>query len=234
MLKKIKSILLPSDEVLARNKLNNQMLGQIFIHGFMSFPLIAYSSALLFFKIFPPTTQNGRLIYALCAILYVGLIFGAIFGIQFYKYCKSKSPSQNVLSLDEEALNGYLQLSKYQFSPKIIELLRKWKISTDKKQRSKSIIELTEALDKEVALLSNETINNLENSQLHPRTKNNYLRLILELAGSFIEGFDPKHPHQAAGLIKEKLDSKIDPKTIAIYITEALELDVKEKWKQDN
>jgi hypothetical protein len=60
--------------------------------------------------------------------------------------------------------------------------------------------------------------NGTEADELHPRTKNNYLRLIMALAVSFVENFDPRHPHAAAKAIIDATDVSIDERTIASYI----------------
>ncbi len=63
---------------------------------------------------------------------------------------------------------------------------------------------------------------------LHPRTENNYLRLILTLC-SDIKGFDAKKPHEAATLIVDTTGIKLDKETIAGYITKAYALEIKSR-----
>lgn len=59
--------------------------------------------------------------------------------------------------------------------------------------------------------------------ELHPRTENNYLRLIMTLANE-IEGFNPKEPYVAAQLIIDTTDTTIKKNTIAKYIQHANEI----------
>lgn len=66
------------------------------------------------------------------------------------------------------------------------------------------------------------------NQSLHPRTKNNYLRLIMALANMSIKGFDPKKPYEAAAKIVKETDLEIDEKTVARIVSEAHELQFKE------
>jgi hypothetical protein len=58
---------------------------------------------------------------------------------------------------------------------------------------------------------------------VHPRTRNNYLRLIHGLALTLI-GYDPKHPFAAAKVIREATRVSLDEKTIAGYVQDAHEL----------
>lgn len=60
----------------------------------------------------------------------------------------------------------------------------------------------------------------LNNEQLHSRTKNNYLRLIQGLC-LLLDGYDPRHPFAAAKLIREKTEVRLDERTLAGYITDA-------------
>lgn len=80
---------------------------------------------------------------------------------------------------------------------------------------------ITLRLGNQTKLSSNET-----KKSLHPRTKNNYLRLIMELANN-IEGFDVRKPYVAAELIIDNTDTDISRETIAGYIQEAHELESK-------
>ena len=59
--------------------------------------------------------------------------------------------------------------------------------------------------------------------ELHPRTENNYLRLIMTLANE-IKGFNPKEPYVAAQLIIDTTDTTIKKNTIAKYIQHANEI----------
>lgn len=54
----------------------------------------------------------------------------------------------------------------------------------------------------------------------HPRTRNNYLRLIYSLALT-VPGFDASRPRQAAKVIREATECGIDEKTLAGFITDA-------------
>lgn len=64
---------------------------------------------------------------------------------------------------------------------------------------------------------------------LSTRTKNNYLRLIFALANG-LKGFNPKKPHEAANLIiNETGIENISAETIAGYISEAYELESKNR-----
>ena len=64
---------------------------------------------------------------------------------------------------------------------------------------------------------------------LNPRTENNYLRLIMQLAFSYIKDFDPKKPYEAAALIIENINTTLSKETIASYIQKAHALDSKER-----
>ena len=63
---------------------------------------------------------------------------------------------------------------------------------------------------------------------LSPRTENNYLRLIMQLANN-VEGFNPIKPFEAAALIKASIDTNLSDKTIAGYIQKAHEIESKER-----
>ena len=64
---------------------------------------------------------------------------------------------------------------------------------------------------------------------IHPRTRNNYLRLIMALATTAVKGFDPRKPYEAANVIRETAEIDIDEKTLAGYVSEAYELQIKER-----
>ena len=64
---------------------------------------------------------------------------------------------------------------------------------------------------------------------LSTRTENNYLRLIMQLAISNIENFDPKKPYEAAAKIIANIDTALSKETIASYIQKAHALDSKER-----
>ncbi|CAG4882996.1 protein of unknown function [Georgfuchsia toluolica] len=64
---------------------------------------------------------------------------------------------------------------------------------------------------------------------INPRTRNNYLRLIMLLAMHGIPGFDPRKPYEAAKAMKEITEINLDEKTLAGYIREAYELQSKER-----
>lgn len=65
--------------------------------------------------------------------------------------------------------------------------------------------------------------------QLSTRTKNNYLKLIFALANGIV-GFNPKKPHEAASLIiKETGIENLSAETIANYISEAYQLESKNR-----
>jgi hypothetical protein len=61
----------------------------------------------------------------------------------------------------------------------------------------------------------------------HPRTRNNYLRLIYSLA-LLVPKFDAKHPRTAANLIKDVAHVAMDEKTLAGFISDAYELNRQE------
>lgn len=63
---------------------------------------------------------------------------------------------------------------------------------------------------------------------LHPRTENNYLRLILTLAAG-IKDFDQKKPYEAANLIINETGIDISVGTLAGYITKACVLESKKR-----
>ena len=64
---------------------------------------------------------------------------------------------------------------------------------------------------------------------LNIRTENNYLRLIMQFAISYINDFNPKKPYEAAALIKANIDTELSKETIASYIQKAHALDSKER-----
>ena len=66
-----------------------------------------------------------------------------------------------------------------------------------------------------------------DSGDIHPRTKHNYLRLIMALAISYIPNFDPKRPYEAAKIIIDGTEIDLDQKTIAGYLGEAYELQSK-------
>ncbi len=68
-----------------------------------------------------------------------------------------------------------------------------------------------------------------EGGDIHPRTKNNYLRLIMALATTAVKDFDPRKPYEAASGIRETAEIDIDEKTLASYVSEAYELQTKER-----
>ena len=68
-----------------------------------------------------------------------------------------------------------------------------------------------------------------DEGEIHPRTRNNYLRLIMALATTAVKGFDPRKPYEAANIIRETAEIDIDEKTLAGYVSEAYELQIKER-----
>jgi hypothetical protein len=62
---------------------------------------------------------------------------------------------------------------------------------------------------------------------VHPRTRNNYLRLLYGLALN-VEGFDPKHPFTAAKLVIDASGVQMDQGAVAGYLKDAYELVSKE------
>lgn len=68
-----------------------------------------------------------------------------------------------------------------------------------------------------------------KSQSINPRTENNYLRLILQLANSNIKNFNPQKPYEAAKLIIENTHLNISEQTIADYITKASVLESKER-----
>ncbi len=68
-----------------------------------------------------------------------------------------------------------------------------------------------------------------EEGGIHPRTRNNYLRLIMALATTAVKGFDPRKPYEAANVIRETAEIDIDEKTLAGYVSEAYELQIRER-----
>lgn len=69
--------------------------------------------------------------------------------------------------------------------------------------------------------------------ELHPRTENNYLRLIMTLANE-IEGFNPREPYTAAQLIIDATDTTIKKATIAGFIKRANEILEKDLMQNPN
>jgi hypothetical protein len=69
----------------------------------------------------------------------------------------------------------------------------------------------------------------VDEGDIHPRTRNNYLRLIMALATTAVKGFDPRKPYEAANVIRETAEIDIDEKTLAGYVSEAYELQIKER-----
>jgi hypothetical protein len=68
-----------------------------------------------------------------------------------------------------------------------------------------------------------------DEGDIHPRTRNNYLRLIMALATTAVKGFDPRKPFEAANAIRETTEIDIDEKTLAGYVSEAFKLQSKER-----
>ena len=73
------------------------------------------------------------------------------------------------------------------------------------------------------------TISVVAEKPLHPRTENNYLRLIMALANG-IKNFNPSKPYEAAKLILDETGiENISRETISNYISKAHALDSKER-----
>jgi len=68
-----------------------------------------------------------------------------------------------------------------------------------------------------------------DEGDIHPRTRNNYLRLIMALATTAVKGFDPRKPYEAANVIRDTAEIDIDEKTLAGYVSEAYELQIRER-----
>ncbi len=71
--------------------------------------------------------------------------------------------------------------------------------------------------------------NDADERSIHPRTRNNYLRLIMALATTAVKGFDPRKPYEAANFIRETLEVDIDEKTLAGFVSEGYELQTRER-----